>query len=157
MKIVRNYYDIMLQEVEMIQSEIDLENALRSKEEQKKQEDQLSKEAEQIIQRANKRKQHTWHIHEQEKVDAFHILYGQALLFAHKNAINIKVETTCTTGRITLATPFLYDGFLPSVSNKPTLLKLITYADSFMMNAKDDMMEFDFYYNFTRKIKSPVE
>lgn len=156
MKIVKNYYDIMVKNAEMIQSEIDLENALRSKEEQKKQEDQLSKEAEQIIQRANKKKQHTWHIHEQDKVDAFYVLYEQALLFAERNAVNIQIEMTSKTGRITLATPFLYDGFLPSVSNKPILLKLITYADSFIMNARDDMMEFDFYYNFTTTVELPV-
>lgn len=147
----------MLQKAEMIQSEIEFENALRSKEEQENQEQQLTREAEHIIQLATERKQHTWHIHEQKKADIFHILYEQALLFARKNAINILIETNHTTGRIFLKTPCLYDGFLPSVSNKPILLKLITYADSFIMNAKDDMMEFDFYYNLTTTIEFPAD
>lgn len=156
MKIVKNYYDVMLQEAELIQSELDFEKAVCSKTETEKQREQSFEEAEHIIQLATEEKKRTWHVYDQKKADTFHMLYEQALLFAKENAINILIDTTPTTGRILLKTPFLYDGVLLSVSNKPTLLKLIACADSFILNARDDMMEFDFYYHFTTEKERPA-
>lgn len=153
MKIEKNYYDVMVQDTKKIQYDIKQEQARLSDAALKMAEEQCAMEAQQIINLANEKLRHTWHIHNKEKVNAFHALYERALLFAEENFMNIQIETDAISGRIKLFTPFIHHGVLTSDYNKDTLLALIAGADSFMMQCENDMLRLDFDYNLTTTIE----
>jgi len=82
MKIEKNFYDIMMQECDEIEAEIELEESLLSDEERYLQKVKSSQEAQNIINLANEKMRHTWHVRNARNVEAFNIIYDRVLEFA---------------------------------------------------------------------------
>ena len=153
MKIEKNFYDIMMQESDEIEAEIELEESLLSDEERYLQKVKSSQEAQNIINLANEKMRHTWHVRNARNVEAFNIIYDRVLEFAEANYMNVLIETDSTTGKIRLTTPFIHSELLSTKEDKKVLMALIEISDDFMFEAENGLLRLDFYFNLT----TPVE
>lgn len=153
MRIEKNFYDIMLQEIEELELEIAQEEALLTESERKLHEQQRTLEAEHIIQLAQAKEKNTWHIYNKKRKESFDHLYKQVLLFAEKYSINILIESNDRIGKIKLSAPFIHYGVFSSAQDKQILLELISHSDSFMMHADSNMLQLVFDYELTTIIQ----
>lgn len=153
MKIEKNFYDIMMQECDKIETEVKHEQSLLSEEEQKRQDERLKKEAQHIIDLANEEMRRTWHVHNARNIQTFTIIYNRVLEFAEANYMNILIETDATTGKIRLTTPFVYSELFSEKADRNMLSALIENADDFFFEAKNGLLRLDFYFNLTTPVK----
>lgn len=149
MMIERFYYDEAIREWEEIKKECDAEYALLTEAEKQKEKEKIRKEADRIIQKAEMKMSMEQKVSDFAKIKKFKEMIPEILKMAETSNMNVRIEME----NLFRAHVKLETGYITMLAESPKeekniILDMIREAGDIQGCVKDDLMQYDFYFDF---------